>query len=179
MTTETESPVVETVAPAPGAEVHVPLSLMGRKVVLKQDTDVMLGNILPAGASGFVIRHTSPLTNDNPILYVGWDQRPTGSEEVDEAYNWFVGMEDVEFVESPDTDGLPVVHLIGNLVDDDGVILMDGSVGFVVDGGNPNSQVLTVAFPEQDYRRFAGVVGGFDDLVFHHINGADLAFVAP
>lgn len=67
-------------------------------------------------------------------------------------------MEDVEFVESPDTDGLPVVHLIGNLVDDDGVILMDGSVGFVVDGGNPNSQVLTVAFPEQDYRRFAGVV---------------------
>ena len=88
-------------------------------------------------------------------------------------------MEDVEFVESPDTDDLPVVHLIGNLVDDDGVILMDGSVGFVVDGGNPNSQVLTVAFPEQDYRRFAGVVGGFDDLVFHHINGADLAFVAP
>lgn len=57
MTTETESPVVETVAPAPGAEVHDPLSLMGRKVVLKQDTDVMLGNILPAGAVGFVIRH--------------------------------------------------------------------------------------------------------------------------
>lgn len=172
MTTETDSPVVDPVA-------HNPLSLVGRKVVLKQDADVMLGNILPAGASGFVIRHSSPMTNDNSILYVGWDQRPTGFEEVDEAYNWFIGMEDVEFVESPDTDGLPVVHLIGNLVDDDGVILMDGSVGFVVDGGNPNSQVLTVAFPEQDYRRFAGLIGGFDDLVFHHINGADLAFVTP
>ena len=83
MTTETESPV----APAPGASVASPLSLMGRKVVLKKDADVMLGNILPAGASGFVIRHPSPLTNDNSILYVGWDQRPTGFEEVDEAYN--------------------------------------------------------------------------------------------
>ena len=178
MTTETETPVVETVAPAPGAEVHIPLSLMGRKVALKEDTDVMLGNILPAGTTGYVIHHPSPLTGDQSIMYVGWDQRPSGFEDTENSFNWFVDVADVDFVESLDADGLPVVHLIDDLLDDDGVILMEGSIGFVL-GEDLGDEVLTVAFPQQDFRRNAGVVAGHDEFVLHHINRADLEFVTP
>lgn len=166
MTTEVETPV----------EAIAPKTFIGRKIALKEDTDIMVNNILPAGTTGYVIRHPSHPSNDQSIMYVAFNQSPTGFEDTENSFNWFVDTDCVEFIESPDADGLPVVILKGNLVDDDGVILMDGSVGFVL-GENTGSNVLTVAFPKQDFRRFAGFVAGQDDqFVLHHINSDDLVF---
>lgn len=141
-------------------------NLIGRKIVVKATTDLMTGNFIEAGTTGYVIH------DNRDLLYVAFDKAPSGMDESDR--NWYIDVEDVDTVPS-DVDGLRIVYLKDDLCDDDGVILQCGSIGYVIEHEEGDS-VVSAAFPKQDGRRDAGRTIGVDGLILHHIATERLEF---
>ena len=150
-------------------------NLIGRKIVVKETTDIMSRNFLEAGTTGYVIRQGAPGNppiDDHTLLYVAFDKAPSGMDEC--ARNWHIDVEDVVTVPS-DVDGLRIVYLKEDLCDDDGLILQCGSIGYVIEHEEGDS-VVSAAFPKQEGRREAGRTIGVDGLILHHIATEKLEF---
>ena len=166
--------LLETGAASLGGEGDVSPSIIGRKVVLKEDTDIMTGNILPAGTPGYVVRRCSLLPGDQSIVYVAFNRRPSGFEDCGDSFNWFVNLSDVEFVESPKTDGLPAVYTIGNPSASEGQPPIEPSIGFVL-WEDLGEEEVTVAFPRQDFQGFDGADEQYE-FVVQRISYADVQY---
>lgn len=150
-------------------------NLIGRKIVVKETTDIMSRNFLEAGTTGYVIRQGAPGNppiDDQTLLYVAFDKSPSGMDENER--NWFIDTENVDVVPS-EVDGLRIVYLKDDLCDDDGLILQNGSIGYVIEHEEGDA-VVSAAFPKQDGRRNAGRAIGVDNLILHHIATERLEF---